>query len=119
MDGPHQGLKIYTKSTRLMDPIKGQTPRSTKWTDPTKAKLIQIQKVNGPNKDQTYVKKKGMDPTNVQNLNKHNGRTQPAHKIIQVHNVDNHQGSRPHSTKWTEPTRVAKIMKVHDVDGLN
>ena len=58
-----------------------------------------------------------MDPTNVQNPNTHNGRTQPVHKIIQVHKVDGHQGSRPRSTECTDPTRVATIMKVHDVDG--
>ena len=56
VDGPHHGLKI--QSTRWTDPTKGQTPRSTKWTNLTKAKLIQIQKVNGPNRDQTYGKKK-------------------------------------------------------------
>ena len=96
MDGPNQG-RTY-KSTKWTDPTKGQTHKSTKWTDPTKAKLIQIRKVNGPNRDQTYVKKR-TDPTDVQNPDTHNGRTQPVHKIIQVHKVDSHQGSRPHSTE--------------------
>ena len=100
VDGPHHRLKIYTS------PQSGRTPpwvknlyESTKWTDPTMGlKFIQIQKVNGPSRDQTYAKK-GTDPTDVQNPDKHNGRTQPVHKIIQVHNVDSHQGSRPHSTE--------------------
>ena len=84
VDGSHQGLTW-----------------STKWTDPTRGKLVQVQKVDGLNKGQTYItpKKKRTDPTNVQNPNAHNGRTQPVHKIIQVHKVDGHQGSRPHSTE--------------------
>ena len=114
VDGPNQGQTYKSvkwtdptkgqtrKSTKWTDPTKGQTYKSTKWTDPTRAKLIQIQKVNGPNRDQTCVKKKKKkrtDPTDVQNPDTHNGRTQPVHKIIQVHNVDSYQGSRPHSTE--------------------
>ena len=84
VDGSHQG-----------------STRSTKWTDPTRGKLVQVQKVDGLNKGQTYItpKKKRTDPTNVQNPNTYNGRTQPVHKIMQVHRVDGHQGSRPHSTE--------------------
>ena len=36
--------------------------KSTKWTDPTRVKLIQIQKVDGPNRGQNYItpkKKRG------------------------------------------------------------
>ena len=58
VDGPHHGLKIYTS------PQSGRTPpwvknlyKSSKWTDPTRTKLIQIQKVNGPSRDLTYAKK--------------------------------------------------------------
>ena len=52
-------------------------------------KFIQIQKVNGPSRDQSYAKKV-TDPTDIQNPDKHNGRTQSVQKIIQVHHVDNH-----------------------------
>ena len=98
MDGPHHGLKIYTNLQ------SGRTPpwaknlyKSTKWTDRLKI-YTNPQSENGPSKDQTYAKE-GTDPTDVQNPDKHNGRTQPVRKIIQVHHVDSHQGSRPHSTE--------------------
>ena len=123
VDRPNEGQTC--KSTKWTDPTKGQhgpqsgrtqpgsnlqvhkmdgshqrSTRSTKWTDPTRVKLVQVQKVDGPNKGQTYITpKKRTDPTNVENPNTHNGRTQPVHKIIQVHKVDGHQGSRPHSTE--------------------
>ena len=122
VDGPNQGQT--SKSTKWMDPptVKFISPQSgrtqpgsqvqkvdgshqgltwfTKWTDPTKVKLVQVQKVDEPNKGQTYITpKKRTDPTNIENPNTHNGRTQPVHKIIQVHKVDGHQGSRPHSTE--------------------
>ena len=106
---------------------------SKKWTDPTRVKLIQVRKVDGSHQgstplftkwmDQTRVKlispQSGTDPTKGQHHNPHNRRTQPVHKIIQVHKVDGHQGSRPHSTEWTDPTRVANFIKVHNVDGSN
>ena len=59
---------------------------------------MQIQKVNGHSRDQTYAKE-GTDPTDVQNPDKHDGRTQPVRKIIQVRHMDSHQRSRPHSTE--------------------
>ena len=121
--------------------------RFTKWTDPTRVKLISpqsgripprvnttVHKVDGLNQGKTYTSPKSgwtqqgsnlrqstkwTDPTNVQDPNPHNGRIQPVHKIIQVHKVDGHQGSRPHSTEWTDPTRVANFIKVHNVDGSN
>ena len=85
VDGPNKGQTYITPKKR---------------TDPTRVKLIQDQKVDGPNQGQTYITpKKRTVPTNVENPNTHNGRTQPVHKIIQVHKVDGHQGSRPHSTE--------------------
>ena len=94
-NGPHQGStppsKKWTDPTRVKliqvhkvdGSHQGLTPPFTKWTDPTRVKLIQVQKVDGPNKGQTYITpKKRTDPTNVQNPNTHNGRTQPVHKII-------------------------------------
>ena len=55
------------------------------------------------------------------------------HKLIQIHKVNGpHQGSRPQSTKWTDPIRVTNLYKsitwtdpprvktiVHKVDGPN
>ena len=52
---------------------------TTKWTDPTRVKFIQFQKVDGPNQGQTYKSTKWTDPT---------------------------KGQTYKSTKWTDPTRV-------------
>ena len=95
VDGPHQGLKPM------------QSPQSRR-TPPRVKNLYKVQKVDGPNKGRTYItpkkkkkkKKKGWtDPTDVQNSKIHKKRTKPVHKIIQVHKVDGHQGSRPRSTE--------------------
>ena len=145
VDGPNQG-QTY-KSTEYMDPTKGQHHgsrsgrtqpgsnlyKSKKWTDPTRVKLIQLQKEDGPyhwstpvhevdkrNHCWTYASpQSGRTLPTIQDPNPHNGRTQPVRKIIQVHKVDGHQGSRPHSTEWTYPTKVANFIKVHNVDGSN
>ena len=83
MDGPNQGLNLQVH--KVDESHQGAT-RSTKRADLTRG--------------QTYITpKKRTDPTDVQNPNAHNGRTKLVHKIIQVHKVDGHQGSRPHSTE--------------------
>ena len=85
-------------------PHRGSRTQSTKWTDPTRVKLIQIHKV-----DRLH---QGSRP-----VHKVDGPDQ-GHKLIQIHKVDRlHQGSRPQSTKWTGPTRV-KLIQIHKVDGL-
>ena len=145
VDGPNWG-QTY-KSTKWTDPTKGQHHgsqsgrtqpgsnlyKSKKWTDPTRVKLIQLQKEDGPyhwstlvhevdkhNHCWTYASpQSGRTLPTIQDPNPHNGRSQPVRKIIQVHKVDGHQGSRPHSTEWTDPTRVANIIKFHNVDGSN
>ena len=98
-DGPHQGLKTYTKVHKEDGPHQGLKT------------YTKVQKVDGPNTGRIYITpKKRTDSTNVQYPNPHNGRTQPVHKIILVHKVDGHQGSRLNPTKWTDPTRVANVM---------
>ena len=40
------------------------------------------------------------------------GEPNQGHKLIQIHKMDGlHQGSRPQSTKWTDPTRVTNLYK--------
>ena len=91
------GSNLY-KSTKWMDPIKGQD-QSTKWTDPTRVtNLPKSTKWTDPTKGQDQSTK-WMDPTRV--------------KLIQVHKVDGpHQGSNLYkSTKWTDLTRVINLHK--------
>ena len=72
VDGSHQG------STRF-----------TKWTAPTRAKLIQVQKVDGPTKGQTYTTPK-------------RGRTLPTFKTpIHIMDGPNQFIKLYKSTKWT------------------
>ena len=145
MDGPNQG-QTYTspqsgrtpprvkliqvhkvnrpnlhKSTKWTDTTKGQD-QSTKWTDPTRDKLIQVHKVDGPHQgSKVYKSTKWTDPTKVQTyaspqsertrpgsqtyINPRSGRTQPSHKIILVHEVDDHtKGHDPiPRNEWTQP----------------
>ena len=88
------------KSTKWTDPTKGQD-QSTKWTDPTRVKLIQVHKVDGPHQGlNLYKSTKWIDPTYTSpqsgrtpprvKTSPHNGQTQPGHKIILVHEVDDH-----------------------------
>ena len=98
--------KGQDQSTKWTDPTKGQD-QSTKWTDPTRDKLIQVHKVDGPHQgSKVYKSTKWTDPTKVQTyaspqsertrpgsqtyINPRSGRTQPSHKIILVHEVDDH-----------------------------
>ena len=56
VDGPHQGLKTYTK--KWTDPTKGhklmRSPQSGR-TPPRVKNLYKVQKVDGPNKGRTYI----------------------------------------------------------------
>ena len=80
------------------EPHQGSRPQSTKWTDPTRVKLIQIHKV-----DRLH---QGSRP-----VHKMDGPDQ-GHKLIQIHKMDRlNQGSRPQSTKWTGSTRVTNLYK--------
>ena len=79
----------------------------TKWTDPTRVKLISpqsgripprvntVHKVDGPNQGQTYKSTKWTDPTKGQHGSQI-GRTQPGSNLYKP-------------KKWTDPTRVKLI----------
>ena len=111
MDEPHHGLQIYTNPQsgrtppwvkNLVHKVDGhnqnRTNKSTKWTDPTRAKLMQIQKVNGPSRDQTYAKKGERTLQTFKTpINIMNGPNQ----LIKLYKsiMDSHQRSRPHSTE--------------------
>ena len=115
-----------------MDPTSGQH-QSTKWTNATIVELTSVHKVDGPYQrfktpihimdgpNQFIKLYKSTKWTAIRGHDHipRNGRTQPVHKIIQVHKVDGHQGSRSHSTEWTDPTRFANIIKVYNVGGSN
>ena len=132
VDGPNQG-QTYTSPKSGRTQPGSNLYKSKKWTDPTRIKLIQLQKEDGPYHWSTPVHEvdkcnhcwtynspqSGRTLPTIQDPYPHNGRTQPVHKMIQVHKVDGHQGSRPHSTEWTDPTRFANIIKVHNVGGSN
>ena len=60
MDGPNQGQK-HTQVHKVDGPHQGSRQQSTKWTDPTRVKLILVHIVDRPNQ---------------------------GHKLTQVHKVD-------------------------------
>ena len=112
------GSNLY-ESTRWTDPTKGQD-QSTKWMDPTRvklirvhkvdgphqgSKLIQVHKVNGPHQGSKLVHKMDGPNQGQTYTNPRSGRTQPGHKIILVHEVDDHiKGHDPiPRNEWTQP----------------
>ena len=145
VDGPNQG-QTYTipqsgqtqpGSQTYTSPQSGRTPprvktsprngrtqpgsnlyKSTKWTDPTKG-----QTYTSPQSERTQ-------PGSQTYINQRSGRTQPGHKIILVHEVDDHtKGHDPiprnertqpwsliQNPQWTNEL-VSRPM--HKVDGPN
>ena len=111
VDGPNQG-RTYTgpqsgwtqPGSNLYSPQSGRTQpqsnlcRSTKWTDPTRVKLIRVHKVDRPHQGSTPIHK--VDGPNLYESTKWTDPTKGQHQ----------------STKWTDPTRV-KLIRVHKVDG--
>ena len=102
---------------------------TTKWTDPTRVKLIQI---HNPTKGQHHSSQSGRTQPGSNSYNSKKWTDPIRVKLIQVHKVDgSHQGSTPPFTKWTNPTRVKLISPqsgripprvnttVHKVDGPN
>ena len=66
VDGSHQGSNMYVQKedgpnqgsnlpAHKVDGSHQGSTRSTKRTDPTRVKLIQTKKVDGPNRGQTYI----------------------------------------------------------------
>ena len=112
VEGSHQGSTRFTKWTnptrvKLISPQSGRIPPRVntvhKWTDPTRVKLISPQSGRTQQGSNLYKSTKWTAIRGHDHIPR-NGQTQPVHKIIQVHKVDGHQGSRPHSTEWTDPT---------------
>ena len=67
-------------------------PQSTKWTDPTRVKLIQVHKVDRPNQGHTLTSpQSGRTPPRVKSSPR-NGRTQSGSQTYK-------------STKWTDLTK--------------
>ena len=91
----------YAVSIPLQDrsPQSGRTEpgsnlyNSTKWTDPTRVtNLHKSTKWTDPTKGQTYTSPQSerTQPGSQTYINQRSGRTQPGHKIILVHEVDDH-----------------------------
>ena len=73
VDGSHQGSTRFTKWTnptrvKLISPQSGRIPPRVntvhKWTDPTRVKL-KVHRVDGPNKGQTYTSPQSGRPSGV------------------------------------------------------
>ena len=100
----------------------------TKWTDPTRVKLISpqsgripprvntVHKVDGPNQGQTYKSTEWTDPTKGQHHGSQSGRTQQGSNLYNSKNRTDPTIGQHQSTKWTNAT-IVELTPVHKVDG--